>query len=122
MPVNISDPIETTASMLHMLGQPKRLVMLLAIGEREICVCHLEAVTNERQAVISQNLMALRKKGLVLTRRSGRHIFYRLVDTQLLDVIRQAARTAGISLDEELYSRRIEGCICPFCSGMDSCA
>jgi ArsR family transcriptional regulator len=122
MPVNISNQIETTASLLHLLGQPKRLAMLLAIGDREICVCHLEALTHERQAVISQNLMALRRKNLVLARRSGRHIFYRLVNPQLLDVIRQAARTSGINLDEDLYIRRIEGCICPFCSGGDSCA
>ena len=122
MPVNISNSIDTTAALLHLLGQPNRLAMLLAIGEREVCVCHLEALTHERQAVISQNLMALRRKNLVLARRSGRHIFYRLVDTQVLDVIRQAALASGMSLDEELYSQRIEGCICPFCSGDDACA
>ncbi|HWQ45756.1 MAG TPA: metalloregulator ArsR/SmtB family transcription factor [Longilinea sp.] len=122
MYVNISSSLEETAALLHLLGQPNRLAMLLVIGEREICVCHLEALLQERQAVISQNLMALRKRGLVITRRSGRHIFYRLADARLLDVLRQAALTAGICLDESQYNQPIPGCICPFCSGVDTCA
>lgn len=122
MPVNISQPLEETAALLHLLGQPNRLAMLLAIGEREVCVCHLETLLQERQAVISQNLMALRKKGLVLTRRSGRHIFYRLADVRLLEVLRQASLAAGIKLEEEIYNQPIPGCICPFCSGGETCA
>jgi len=50
--------------MSHVLGaiqQTARLRILLAIGEGEACVCHLETLLGYRQAYISQHLMALRK-------------------------------------------------------------
>src|SRR3989337_4266011 len=66
------------AQVFRSLGQPARVNILLAIGTGEACVCHLEAATGQRQAYISQQLMALRRAKLVATRRDGRNIFYRL--------------------------------------------
>ena len=37
-------PVEQVASLLQTIGQPTRLQILLAIGEGETCVCHLEAM------------------------------------------------------------------------------
>ena len=47
--------------LLESISKPARIQILLAIGEDEACVCHLEAVLGYRQAYISQQLMALRE-------------------------------------------------------------
>lgn len=109
---NIS-PVEQVAALLQTIGQESRLQILLAIGESEPCVCHLEATFGWRQAYLSQHLMALRKAGIVVTSRHGRNIHYRLSDPRYLAIIRQAAELQGITLPELAPS---PGCTCPNCS------
>jgi len=105
-----------TASMFRALGQPARLRILVAIGQAEACVCHLEAVLGMRQAYISQHLMALRDSGLVATRREGKYIFYRLQDPDLLDLIKNAAKTAGVGSVDLASVGGKKDCGCPSCS------
>ena len=96
-----------------------RLQILLAIGEGEACVCHLEAMLGHRQAYISQHLMALRQAKVVIPRREGRNIFYRLAKPDLLTLIRQAGALLGIPAEEIQTSRanhQIPNCICPHCN------
>jgi DNA-binding transcriptional ArsR family regulator len=97
--VNISS-IDQVATLLQTVGQPARLQILIAIGEGEACVCHLEAILHWRQAYLSQHLMALRKAGIVVTTRHGRNIHYKLSDLRLLGLIRQAAELQGVSFLE----------------------
>jgi len=108
---NISN-IDDLARLLQVIGQPARLQILLAIGEGETCVCHLEAMLHLRQAALSQHLMALRKAELVADRRAGRFIYYRLTKPGLLDLIRQAARLQAVSLPDLSPS---QACHCPNC-------
>jgi len=109
--------IEVIATLLQTIGQPARLQILLAIGEGEPCVCHLEATFHWRQAYLSQHLMALRKEGIVVTNRHGRNIHYRLSDPRLLGLIRQAAELQGVTLPELAPS---PDCSCPNCSKVNS--
>jgi DNA-binding transcriptional ArsR family regulator len=104
--------IEDLARFLQVIGQPARLQILLAIGEGETCVCHLEAMLNLRQAALSQHLMILRKAGLVSDRREGRYIHYRLKSPALLDVIHRAADIQGLPLPVLAPSSE---CGCPTC-------
>jgi DNA-binding transcriptional ArsR family regulator len=108
---NISS-FEAIAHLLQTVGQPARLQILLAIGTSETCVCHLEATFGWRQAYLSQHLMALREAGLVLVRREGRYIHYRLANPALLDLIRQAAEVHGTELPVLSASPY---CDCPNC-------
>jgi ArsR family transcriptional regulator len=116
---NIDQLTEAIAELLRTLGQSERLKILLAIGQQEACVCHLEAALGLRQAYISQHLMALRQAGLVTARRDGRNIYYRLQNTSILGFIRQAGEQAG--LDQVQMARgRIPtlppNCPCPHCA------
>ena len=88
------------SELLLAIGPQPRLEILLALGTGEACVCHLEAVLGQRQAYISQHLMALREAGIITARREGRFVYYRLQDENLLDLIRSAARLAGVSETE----------------------
>jgi DNA-binding transcriptional ArsR family regulator len=112
------NPLQPISSLLETIAPLTRLQILLAIGMREACVCHLEAALGLRQAYISQHLMALRKADILLDRREGRYIFYRLKDPSLLDLITASAALSGISADtiSALINTQINpSCECPQC-------
>src|SRR5512137_1041834 len=112
MQTNMSSA-EEVAHLLQTIGQPARLQILLAIGETETCVCHLESTLGWRQAYLSQHLMALREAGIVSDRREGRYIHYRLRNPSLLAIIHQAAALQAVELPRLSPS---PDCGCPNCS------
>ena len=116
------DLAKEIAFLLRVLGQPERLSILLVIGNGEACVCHLEAALGLRQAYISQHLMALREANIVIARREGRNIFYRLKNPQALDLIQLAGGLAGVTSAEINSSIQFTGmlnCPCPHCTPKD---
>jgi ArsR family transcriptional regulator len=112
-----SQPEDRLALLFSQLRQPARNQILLIIGPGETCVCHIEAILGLRQATISQHLMALRKSGWLSTRRDGRHIYYRLAEIGLLDLLHRAGELVGIDAEElDRYSLKpYPGCTCPQC-------
>ncbi len=110
---------EKVAEPLQAIASSQRIAILLAIGQGEACVCHLEAALGWRQAYISQHLMALRKAGILQDHRAGRYIFYRLKDASLLDLIATAARLSGLSAEAVstlTNPQKNPACECPQCS------
>ncbi len=115
-------PTEQIAALLRNLSQPDRIRILQTIGAGEACVCHLEAHLGLRQAYLSQHLMALRKARILKSRRAGRYIFYRLANTELLDLIQMAGQIMGVSkadLDSSILSAVDVNCPCPHCEDRD---
>ena len=110
--------IKKVSELLQAIGLEPRLEILLAIGEGEACVCHLESTLGYRQAYISQNLMALREANLLNTRRDGKYIFYRLENLKILEMVELAARLAGtdLSVVETRTKDSRSSCECPNCS------
>lgn len=61
------------------LADDTRLRSLLLIErEGELCVCELMAALSQSQPTISRHLARLRRDGLLLDRRQGQWVFYRL--------------------------------------------
>jgi len=119
MNIKTISPEEQIAQLLRSIDQPARLRILMAIGQGEACVCHLEAMLGLRQAYISQHLMALRQAGILTARREGRYIYYRLSDQQLLELIQMTAAITGV--DENTMQTLIQNeplplCECPNCA------
>ncbi len=120
MSVNMNvkeNPQERIATLLGQIQQPARIQIIFIIDRGETCVCHIESILGIRQAAISQHLMALRKAGLLVTRRSGRHIYYRLANEEILDLLHQAGRMLKIS-DSSLVQLSVKpypDCNCPQC-------
>jgi ArsR family transcriptional regulator len=104
---------QAAAAIFQAIDQPARLEILQVIGTGEACVCHLEAALGQRQARISQHLMALREAGIITSRREGRYVFYRLNDVRILDLISLAGSLAGSSSAAPASAR---DCPCPHCS------
>ena len=116
------DLAKEIAFLLRVLGQPERLSILLVIGNGEACVCHLEAALGLRQAYISQHLMALREANIVMARREGRNIFYRLKNPQALDLIQLTGGLAGATsaeINSGIQSTGMLNCPCPHCTPKD---
>lgn len=118
MNIKYPHPEKKISKLLRTIDQPARLKIIMAIGRGEACVCHLEALLGMRQAYISQHLMALRRAGVLTSRRDGRYIYYRLGDTRLLDLIEAVGVIAKV--DQESIRALIESelapnCECPNC-------
>lgn len=111
MIVNMSS-VEEVAHLMQSIDQPARLQILLAVGEGETCVCHLEATFGWRQAYLSQHLMALRETGIVLARREGRYVYYRMANPALLKLIHETAKLLDTSLPQLAPT---PGCGCSNC-------
>jgi DNA-binding transcriptional ArsR family regulator len=109
-------PGEIVAGILQAIDQPARLQILQVIGSGEVCVCHLEAALGQRQAYISQHLMALRDAGIITSRRDGRYVFYRLKDERVLDLNQLAGSLVGLPPAAPTASPLVQDCPCPLCS------
>jgi ArsR family transcriptional regulator len=106
------------ASPMEAIASPQKIAILLAIGQGEACVCHLETALGWRQAYISQHLMALRKAEILEVRREGRYVFYRLKNTSYLDLITASAEVCGLSKEtvfELINTQTYPSCECPHC-------
>jgi len=64
--------------VLNALADPLRARILSLLAEYEVCVCYLVEVLHTVQPVVSRQLAALRRAGLVDCRRDGKWIHYRL--------------------------------------------
>jgi ArsR family transcriptional regulator len=65
---------------LRLLGEENRLRIFSLLTKAELCVCEIEDATGLSQSLVSNHLAALRRAGLVESRRDdedGRWIFYR---------------------------------------------
>ncbi len=72
---------------LKVLANEDRLLLLCQLSHGEMCVSQLESRLDIRQPTLSQQLGVLRSEGVVQTRRDGKHIFYRVSDPAMLDML-----------------------------------
>jgi rhodanese-related sulfurtransferase/DNA-binding transcriptional ArsR family regulator len=75
------------ASVARALGNEHRLDVLEHLAQGERSVETLAQRTSIAFANVSQHLQALRRAGLVATRRDGRHVLYRISDDNVLRLL-----------------------------------
>ncbi len=69
----------TPESFTRALTDPTRLrILMLLLNEEELCVCHLTEILDIVQPKVSRHLAVLRENELLLDRRNGLWIHYRL--------------------------------------------
>ncbi len=76
----IVDSPTTASSFLKAISHEGRLMILCHLVTGEKSVTELEELLSARQAAVSQQLSRLRLEGLVVPRRDGKAIYYRLAD------------------------------------------
>lgn len=92
------------AELCKTFSDPKRLMIISELREGEKSVNELVAALQVPQAVVSRHLAILRNRGVVVTRREGVNIYYRLTDTKIIEacdivheiLLDQVARTREI--------------------------
>ena len=92
------------AEFFRILGHPVRVRILELLRERERSVGDLQAALGLDSSGTSQHLGALRKQGLVASRRERTSVYYRVKDPrtfQLLEVARQIL-TSNLSESQAL--------------------
>ncbi|MFY0679473.1 MAG: helix-turn-helix transcriptional regulator [Thalassovita sp.] len=70
----------TASNFLKAVSHEGRLMILCHLVSGEKTVTELEELLSARQAAVSQQLSRLRLEGLVIPRRDGKAIYYRLAD------------------------------------------
>lgn len=81
------------AALLKSLAHPQRLFLLCRLADGEMTVGDLRAACGASQPLISQHLTRMRREGLVLARREGNHVHYRIADPRLAGLIRTMEKT-----------------------------
>jgi ArsR family transcriptional regulator len=76
----IADKATTASNFLKAISHEGRLMILCHLVTGEKSVTELEELLAARQAAVSQQLSRLRLEGLVVPRREGKTIYYRLAD------------------------------------------
>ncbi|MGP6087504.1 ArsR/SmtB family transcription factor [Antarctobacter jejuensis] len=76
----IVEKATTASSFLKAISHEGRLMILCHLVTGEKSVTELEDLLSARQAAVSQQLSRLRLEGLVVPRREGKAIYYRLAD------------------------------------------
>ena len=74
-------------SVLKLLANEDRLLLLCQLSQGECCVSELEQQLGIRQPTLSQQLGVLRSVGAVNTRREGKNIFYSVADPATLEIL-----------------------------------
>lgn len=76
------------AQLLKLLANEARLLILCRLaGEREMSAGALVDAVDLAQSAVSQHLAKLREDGLVVTRRDGQVIYYRVADRNVLRIL-----------------------------------
>lgn len=75
------------ANLFRVLGHPARVRILELLREEELSVGALQAALELDSGGTSQHLAALRRIGLVESRREGTSVYYRVVDEHVFDLL-----------------------------------
>src|SRR3989339_1665460 len=81
------------AEMCKVFSNPTRLEILNLLRDKELSVTELVGKTKLSQANISQHLSIMKSKGIVVSNRKGKNIYYKLTNPKIIkafDIIREA--------------------------------
>ncbi|MHC2991909.1 ArsR family transcriptional regulator [Pontibacter sp. HJ8] len=80
--------LEKTAYVLKCVAHPVRISIIDLLEQQDqLTVSQLQEVLGIEQSLLSHHLTNMRDKGIVETRREGKHVFYFLTDTTISNII-----------------------------------
>ena len=86
-----SQTLNTQLSVFKALANEKRLQIINALRDGELCACELETVLDAPQSTVATHLSKLRDIGILSTRKEGKWTYYRIADTASLQLLDLAA-------------------------------
>ena len=80
--------IEKVAFILKAIGNPLRISIINVLRiNQELSVTEINRLLNAEQSLVSHNLLNMKLKGILESRREGKNIFYRIKLMEVLKVI-----------------------------------
>lgn len=73
--------------VFKVMANQKRLEIIQLLKSRELNVSEMLTMLGLRQSNLSQHLSVLRQHQIVMVRRKGREVYYRLTDSKLADAV-----------------------------------
>ena len=108
-----TETLDASVELFKAFADPVRVRLLGLIAVGEVCVCHLHEALELPQSTVSRHLAYLRQRGLVVGRKEGLWVYYRLakpggeVHRGLLDCLGRSGEASGVmKLDRERLQRR----------------
>lgn len=94
--------VDAAAKLFRGLGDRTRLAIVALLANGEQRVTDVVTALDGSQANISGHLRCLKDCGLLIDRRTGREVYYRIAHPEVIDVLRTAERllaTTGRHID-----------------------
>jgi DNA-binding transcriptional ArsR family regulator len=82
-------------AVIKALADENRVRILLALQNRELCVCQIVELLRLAQSTVSKHLSILHQAGLIDSRKEGRWMFYRAADPDSPVEAREIAATVS---------------------------
>ena len=96
--------LSEAAETLRLIAEPTRLHLLFLLIHAERNVSDLVAATGASRTLVSQHLAKLRLGGLVVNRREGRNVYYRVADGHVVRlVVETLSRADHVRSGEPLH-------------------
>ena len=99
--VNPSPKNVDLALLFAALADRTRLRLLNLMDGREVCVCYLVEILGQSQPKVSRHLAYLRRAGIVLPRREGKWMHYKIVVPKDAGAARILAETLAVLRNEK---------------------
>ncbi len=100
-PVDGTEPIyRLKADFFRLLGHPARVRVLELLREHERTVGDLQAALGLDSSGTSQHLTAMRRQGLLESRRAGTSVYYRVKDPRTFQLLETAKQILTSQLEE----------------------
>lgn len=90
------------ADFFRALGHPARVRVLQLLRDGEMSVGALQEALELDSSGTSQHLAALRKQGLVVTRKEGTSVYYRVADPRTLELLELAKTIIASTLEQNM--------------------
>lgn len=87
--------IDDELRVFKALANEKRLRIIEALRDGELCACEIETILDAPQSTVGSHLSQLREAGIVRTRKEGKWTYYRIADTASLQMLDLAAALGG---------------------------
>jgi ArsR family transcriptional regulator len=88
-------------AIVKALGDETRLRALVSLSQRELCLCQLVELFGMAPSTISKHMNVLCEAGLVLRRKEGRWVYFRLSGRDAPPAVRQGLRWVRASLSAD---------------------
>jgi transcriptional regulator, arsR family len=88
-----TENFQTIAELLKQLGDSSRIRIFWLLCHCEECVINLSAMMKMSSPAISHHLKQLKSSGLIVSRRSGKEVYYRAADTQQAQLLHRMIET-----------------------------